>query len=73
MRRRLLTIPGTPPIATDFAALENPLSYVIAAYSIVIATLVGYGLWVQRQRHKLMGRGGQPRRPGGGSAAGTGR
>jgi hypothetical protein len=30
------------------------VSYVIAAYAIVIGTLVGYGVWVQKQRRELM-------------------
>ena len=31
------------------------MSYVIAAYAIVIGTLVGYGWWVRNQRRQLMG------------------
>ncbi len=30
------------------------MSYVIAAYAIVIGTLVGYGLWLRAQRRALM-------------------
>jgi hypothetical protein len=33
------------------------LSYVIAAYGIVIGSLAAYGLWVQSQRRRLMTRG----------------
>jgi hypothetical protein len=32
---------------------EGALGYVIAAYAIVIATLVGYGLRVQAERRAL--------------------
>jgi hypothetical protein len=35
----------------------SELGYVIAAYGIVIGSLVAYGLWVQLQRRKLMTRG----------------
>jgi hypothetical protein len=30
------------------------VSYLIAAYGLVIGTLVSYGLWVQSQRRQLM-------------------
>ena len=33
---------------------EDDLSYVIAAYAIVIGSLVGYGLWIQLQRRALI-------------------
>ena len=33
---------------------EVGLSYVIAAYSLVFATLLGYGLWTQSQRRALI-------------------
>jgi hypothetical protein len=35
------------------------LGYVIAAYAIVIGSVVGYGIWVRGQRRKLM----RPREP----------
>jgi hypothetical protein len=35
---------------------ENALGYVIAAYGIVIGSLVAYGLWVCSERRKLMAR-----------------
>ena len=30
------------------------MSYVIAAYAVVIGTLTGYGLWLRAQRSALM-------------------
>jgi hypothetical protein len=30
------------------------VSYVIAAYAVVIGTLAGYGLWLRAQRRALM-------------------
>ena len=30
------------------------MSYVIAAYAVVIGTLTGYGLWLRAQRRALM-------------------
>ena len=33
---------------------EVGLSYVIAAYSLVFATILGYGLWTQSQRRALI-------------------
>jgi hypothetical protein len=30
------------------------VSYVIAAYAVVIGTLTGYGLWLRAQRRALM-------------------
>jgi len=35
------------------------LGYVIAAYGIVIGSLVVYALWIHGQRRKLMGRSEQ--------------
>ena len=32
----------------------RPVSYVIAAYAVVIGTLAGYGLWLRAQRRALM-------------------
>lgn len=34
----------------------SPVSYVIAAYAIVLGSLVLYGVWVARQRRALMRR-----------------
>jgi hypothetical protein len=33
------------------------LGYVIAAYGIVIGSLVAYALWINNQRRKLKGQG----------------
>ncbi len=33
---------------------EVGLSYVIAAYSLVFVTLLGFGLWTQRQRRSVI-------------------
>ena len=40
---------------------EVPLGYVIAAYALVLGSLLAYGLWVQSQRRALRGEG--ERRP----------
>ena len=36
---------------------ENALGYLIAAYGIVIGSLVAYALWINNQRRKLKGQG----------------
>jgi hypothetical protein len=36
---------------------RNVLGYVIAAYGIVIGSLVAYALWIRSERRKLMARG----------------
>lgn len=53
------------------------MGYLIAAYGVVVGALLGYGLWLQRQRRALgreleaLGRRGAER--GGGPAGGAGR
>jgi len=34
------------------------VGYLIAAYALVVGSLVAYGLWIQRQRRALARRGG---------------
>ena len=46
---------------------DEALGYLIAAYVLVLGTLLVYGLWLQSQRRALMGRGQpdeQPEREG---------
>jgi hypothetical protein len=48
-----------PPLTDNSGGASAPggrVSYVIAAYALVIATLVGYGLHVQAQRRALLRR-----------------
>ena len=47
------------------------MSYVIAAYAIVIGALAGYGLWLRAQRRALM-REAEARRSHGTDGAGLG-
>jgi hypothetical protein len=47
------------------------VSYVIAAYAVVIGTLAGYGLWLRAQRRELM-REAESRRSRGTDEPGSG-
>jgi hypothetical protein len=42
------------------------LGYLIAAYALVLGTLLVYGLWLRSQRRALMARGGPEEQPEGG-------
>ena len=41
------------------------MGYLIAAYALVLGTLLVYGLWIQSQRRALMGRGEPDEEPEG--------
>jgi len=41
------------------------LGYLIAAYALVLGTLLVYGLWLQSQRRALMARGEPDEQPEG--------
>ena len=42
------------------------MGYLIAAYALVLGTLLAYGLWLQSQRRALMARGEPDEQPEGG-------
>ena len=49
---------GKVPASRGSAPPEDEaLGYLIAAYALVLGTLLGYGLWLQSQRRALMSRG----------------
>jgi hypothetical protein len=43
----------TGPTSASVLVERNIMAYVIAAYGLVIGTLVSYGCWVQGQRRQL--------------------
>jgi hypothetical protein len=50
---------GGPRVSKIWGRRENALGFVIAAYAIVIGSLVVYALWIHSERRKLMARGEQ--------------